>query len=67
LVLESDGTDLGRVPLAVVYPVPANLTANWWFWVGVALLLYGAVQLLKLRRRRKATGRIKMDRVMRIK
>lgn len=62
LVLESQGRELGRVPLVTVYPVARKLSGYWWFWAGAVLatlvLLKAAVTVFRLRRRRQPRGRV---------
>ncbi|MCG8401947.1 MAG: D-alanyl-D-alanine carboxypeptidase [Firmicutes bacterium] len=56
LVLESQGRELGRVPLANISPVPRSLTSYpWWPLLGVPvflLLLYGMIRRRRNRRSR---------------
>jgi len=59
LVLDWQGTEIGRVPLVAARTVPRQLYTDWFFWVIVALVAASAVWLSTLAyvsRRRRIFG-----------
>lgn len=53
MVLESGGVELGRVPLATVYPVSRGFFTYWRSWAGIVLAILFVLQLITVQRRRK--------------
>lgn len=62
LVLESEGSEIGRVPLVTVYPVARKISSYWWFWAGSALAVLVFFKTIaaffRWRRRRRPRGRV---------
>jgi len=62
LVLESEGRELGRVPLVTVHPVARKLSSYWWFRAGAVpaalVLLKAMAAIFRFRRRRRPRGRV---------